>query len=171
MRMRGLVFGFLFLLTAAASAQQIDLAVIQFPEPKTAELLDAALAGTRLADMTNSDRTTTSVPYLKGGTVLFAQSTAISALESSTRLGATRADVKGIYRNGRLDLRIDLSEGVKAGLRSFSSRTYQGAAALPKGSPRVIALRTITRKIQTGSKGVHKVEEVSTTHAILAQLR
>jgi hypothetical protein len=169
--MRGLALLFVCLQTVAALAQQVDLAVIQFPEPKTAEELNAALAGTRLAEMTNSDRTTTSVPYLKGGTVLFAQGTALAALDSSTRMGATRADVKGAYRKGLLEVRIDLSEGVKAGLRSFSSRTFQGAAAISPGSPRVIALRTITRKTQTATKGNPKVEEVTTSNAVIAQLR
>jgi hypothetical protein len=169
--MRCLAVLFLCLLTSAASARQIDLAVIQFPEPKTAEELNAALAGTQLAAMTNSDRTTTNVPYLKGGTVLFAQSGGLGILDSSTRLGALRADVKGALQNGRLDVRIDLSEGVKSGLRSFTSRSFQGAEALPPGSPRVIALRTITRKTQSGTKGAIKIGESSTTNAIIAQLR
>jgi hypothetical protein len=169
--MRRLALLFLCLLTSAASAWQIDLAVIQFPEPKTEAELNAALAGTRLADMTNSDRTITKVPYLKGGTVLFALSGGPEILDSSTRLGAQRADVAGSYRNGRLEVRIDLSEGVKSGLRSFSSRTYQGTEALPPGSPRVIGLRSITRKTQSGTKGSIKIGEVTTTNAIIAQIR
>lgn len=169
--MRRLALLFLCLLTSAASAQQIDLAVIQFPEPKTAEELNAALAGTSLVEITNSDRTMTSSPLLKGGTVLFAQSGGLGIFGSSTRLGAQRADVSGSYRSGRLQVRIELSEGVKAGLRSFSSRTFQGTEAIAPGSPRVIGLRTITRKTQSATKGVMQVGEVTTTNAILAQVR
>ncbi len=169
--MRQLALLFLCFQTLAASALQLDLALIQFPEPKTAEQLNAALEGTRLADLANSDRTATTNPVLKGGTILLARSAPLSCIDSSTRIGAIRADIQGTHRNGRLDLRITLAEGVQSGLRSFSSRTYQGSAPLPPGPPLVIALRTITSKTQTSVKGVPSVKESSSCHAILAQLR
>lgn len=169
--MRPLVLLFLCLQSLAALAGQIDLAVIQFPEPKTEADLNAALAGTQLADLTDSDRTITRHPLLRHSNVLFAQSTSTSALNSSTRLGAVRADVRGTYRSGRLDIRIDLSEGVQAGLRSFSSRTYQGSALISPGSPKVVSLRIITKKTNTAVKGVPKVEESTTCHAVIAQVR
>jgi hypothetical protein len=145
--------------------------VIQFPEPKTEAQLNEALAGTNLSDITNSDRTITRNPHLRSGSILFAQSTGLSSLSSSTRLGATRVDVSGAYRQGRLDLRIVLSEGVQSGLRSFSSRTYQGSTSITPGSPKVVSLRIITRKTNTSVKGVPKVEEISSCHALIAQLR
>lgn len=169
--MRSLAVLLLCLQTLTAFAGQIDLAVIQFPEPKDEAELNAALAGSKLAELTNSDRTITRNSLLRHSTVLFAQSTNSSALTSSTRLGAVRADVSGTYLNGRLDIRIDLSEGVKSGLRSFSSRTYQGSAAISPGSPKVVSLRIITKKTNTAVKGVPKVEETSTCHAIIAQVR
>jgi hypothetical protein len=169
--MRRLALLLLCLQTLAASAAQIDLAVIQFPEPKTEAELNTALAGVNLADITNSDRTITRHPLLRHSNVLFAQTTSPAALNSSTRLGAVRADVRGTYRNGRIDIRIDLSEGVQSGLRSFSSRFYQGSAALSPGSPKVVSLRVITKKTNTAVKGVPKVEESTTCHAVIAQIR
>ncbi len=169
--MRRLALLLLCLQTLAASAAQIDLAVIQFPEPKTEAGLNAALAGLNLAEITNSDRTVSRHPDLKYSTVLFAQTTSASALNSSTRLGAVRALVRGTLRGGRLDLRVELSEGVQSGLRSFSSRTYQGSTAISPGSPKVVSLRVITKKTNTAVKGVPKVEETTTCHALVAQLR
>jgi hypothetical protein len=169
--MRPLALLLLCLQTLTAFAGQIDLAVIQFPEPKTEAELNAALADVRLAEITNSDRTLSKHPLLKHSSVLFAQSTNTNALNSSTRIGAIRADVSGDYRGGRLDVRIDLSEGVKSGFRSFSSRTYQGSAMISPGSPKIISIRTITKKINTSVKGVPNVEEVTNSHAIIAQVR
>jgi len=133
--------------------------------------MNAALQGTRLAELSNSDRTVSSNPVLKGGTVLFARTSPIAGIISSTRLGAQRAEVDGSYRSGRLDIRIVLSEGFQTGLRSFSSRTYQGSVPLAPGSPRVVSLRTITGKTQSVLKGDPSVRETSACHAILAQIR
>ena len=166
------LFAAVFLFQAiAAFATEIDLALIQFPEPKTAEALNEALAKVNLAEITNSNRTMTKERALKNGSVLFAQSTAASNLVSSTRLENHRADVSGSYKNGRLEVQITLSEGVDAGLRNFSKRTYQGAADLPPGSTRVISLRLITTKKTAAEKGRIEVRELETTTAIIARAR
>lgn len=163
----------LFLLqTLIASAGQLDLAIVQFPEVKTASELNAALASVNLAEMTNADRTVTKVPYLQGGKVLFFQSApTVARIISSTRLGNARADVEGSLKNHSLQLEIRLSEGVDAGLRRFSSRTYSGSAPLPVGAPRVVAVRTIVGKTNSVTKGKSEVKETVSCHVILAHLR
>lgn len=157
--------------TASSFAAQLDIAVIRFPEPKTLEQLNADLAGQSLATITNADRTVTSVPGLKGGTVLFSATLPSSATSTATRLGNSRADAEFSLKNGSLSLLVTLSEGVDAGLRKFTTRTYQGAAPLPPGSPRVIGLRTIASKTKTVTKDRSDVRDTTTTHALIAQLR
>ena len=168
-RLAALVF---LLQTFSAFAGQLDLAVVQFPEVKTTAELNAALAGLNLAEITNADRTITSIPYLQGGRVLFCQSAPSTAsLNSSTRLGNSRAEVTGAFKNNSLQVEIRLSEGVDAGLRRFSNRLYSGSASLSTGSPRVLAVRTITGKTNSVSKEKAVVKETVTCHVILAQLR
>jgi hypothetical protein len=163
---------FVFFQTLIASAAQLDLALVQFPEVKTAAELNAALAGVNLAEITNADRTITSIPYLQGGRVLFCQSApSTDSLNSSTRLGNSRAEVTADFQNNSLQVEIRLSEGVDAGLRRFSSRLYSGSAPLSVGSPRVLAVRTILGKTNSVSKGKAEVKETVTCHVILAQLR
>jgi hypothetical protein len=162
----------LALQTLSVSAAQLDLALIRFPEPKTAEALNAALRGVSLVEITNSNRTMTSVSSLKGGSVLFAQSIAAGpVLQSSTRLRNMKADVKGLLKNSTLQVEIKLTEGVEAGLRRFSSRTYRGLAALTHGEPCVVSLQTVVEKTQTAVKGKAEVTETVTCNAIIAQLR
>ena len=59
---------FLLIQAVAASATEIDLALIQFPEPKTAEALNEALKKVDLSAITNADRTMTKEPALQYGT-------------------------------------------------------------------------------------------------------
>jgi len=168
-RLAALVF---LLQTFSAFAAQLDLAVVQFPEVKTTAELNAALAGLNLAEITNADRTITSIPYLQGGRVLFFQSAPSTAsLKSSARLGNSRAEVTGAFKNNSLQVEIRLSEGVDAGLRRFSNRLYSGSASLSTGSPRVLAVRTITGKTNSVSKEKAVVKDTVTCHVILAQLR
>lgn len=158
--------------TIAAFAAQLDLAVVQFPEVKTAAELNAALAGVSLAEITNADRTVTPVPYLQGARVLFAQSLpSTPQIRSSTRLGNARADVAGELKNNSLQIEIRLTEGVDAGLRRFTSRTHAGTAPLPAGAPRVIAMRIITGKTNSVTKGSAEVKESTSCHVVIAQLR
>jgi hypothetical protein len=168
-RLAALVFLFQ---TLSAFAAQLDLAVVQFPEVKTAAELNAALVGVNLAEITNADRTVTSVRYLQGGKVLFCQSIPSTAtLSSSTRLGNSRADVTGTLKNNSLQVEIRLTEGVDSGLRRFTSRTHAGSAPLPTGAPRVIAMRIITGKTNSVTKGSAEVKESVSCHVVLAQLR
>jgi hypothetical protein len=169
LRLAALVF---LVQTLSAFASQLDVAVVQFPEVKTVEELNTALAGVSLADITNADRTVTTVPYLKGGMVLFAQSIpAAPILKSSTRLENARADVTGTLDQKSLQLEIRLSEGVDAGLRRFSSRAYSGAATLAQGHPAVVSIRILKGKTKSVTKGSSEVRESVTCHVILAQLR
>ena len=161
-------FAVLLFQAVAAYASEIDLALIQFPEPKTTEALNEALAKVNLAEITNSNRTMTKERALQGGVVLFAQRTDAANLHSSTRLGDVRADVSGSYINGRLDVLMTISEGVQAGLRSFAKRSYQGSAELPRGTARVISLRLIKRKSTVAEKGRSDVRESRTTTALIA---
>jgi hypothetical protein len=161
-----------FLIQAfAASASEIDLAVIQFPEPKTAELLNEALKKVDLSAITNSDRTMTKEPALQYGTVLFIQSTNSANLNSSTRLRNVRADVSGAYNKGRIDVQITISEGSEVGLSSFNKRVFRGSDALPPGATRVISLRQIKRKSTVGEKGRLDIREKESTIALIARER
>jgi hypothetical protein len=157
---------------ANLSAGRLDVAVIQFPEEKTPEALDAALAKENLFEMTNSNRTMTKESYLKGGYVLFTQSLSVtpgSAFSSVTRIKNERADVQGRYAGGTLSLSIELMEGVKAGLRSFQNKLYSGSAPLPAGAPTVLSIRRIKGKAPQVVKGSAKMEKYDLTTAIIAQ--
>lgn len=157
---------------ANLSAGRLDVAVIQFPEEKTPEGLNAALANVNLFEMTNSNRTMTKESYLKGGYVLFTQSLLVtpgSAFSSVTRIKNERADVQGRYAGGSLTLSIELMEGVKAGLRSFQNKLYSGSASLPAGSPNVLSIRRIKGKAPQVIKGQAKMERYDLTTAVIAQ--
>ena len=172
--MRKFLFGLLALSATLAplSAGRLDIAVIQFPETKTAGELNAALAGQSLFEITNSNRTMTKESYLKGGYVLFAQSLTVnrgSAFSSVTRIKNERADVQGTLSANTLSLSIELMEGVKAGLRSFQNKLYSGSAALPSGAPSVLSIRTIRGKAPKVNKGIAKMETYELTTATIAQ--
>lgn len=161
----------IFALALAAHAGQLDLAIIQFPEVKTADELNAALAGVRLTEITNSNRTMTGESYLKGGYVLFAQSLpASSRFASSTRISNSRADVEGLFTGSRVDVKITLSEGVEAGLRRFASRTYSASAALAPGQPRVLSIRQVSGRTAAAIKGEASVKDTNFCTAIIAQV-
>ncbi len=166
------LFAAVFLFQAvAAFASEIDLALIQFPEPKTADALNEALAKVNLTEITNSNRTMTQERTLQGGAILFAQHIDSSDLNSSTRIGDFRADVTGVYKNGVLDIQITISEGVDAGLRSFKKRTFQGRAELPSGTTRVISLRSIIKKNTYADKGRIDIRESESTTALIARIQ
>lgn len=157
---------------AASSAGRLDVAVVQFPEAKTPEELNAALANVNLFEMTNSNRTMTKEPYLKGGYVLFAQSLTVapgSSFANVCRIRDQRADVQGRLGNGQLTLSIELMEGVKAGLRSFQNKLYSGSAPLSAGAPRVLSIRRIKGKAPHVVKGQAKMESYDLSTAVIAQ--
>lgn len=169
--MRNVLLALLFSL-APAFAGQLDLAVIQFPEVKTAAELDAALANVDLAEITNSDRTMTSESYLKGGYVIFAQSLPIGAPQrfaSGTRLKNARADVTGQLGANAIALEIAISEGVEAGLRNFSRRVYQAESPFGPGPARTLSIRQVSGKTQTTLKGQATVKEINFCTVIVGQ--
>ncbi len=155
----------------SAHAGQLDLAVIQFPEVKSAEELDAALASVNLTEITNSNRTMTEESYLKGGYVIFAQSLPESSqFASSTRISNSRADVEGRFSGSRMTVKITLSEGVDAGLRRYSSRTYSASAALSPGQPRVLSIRQVSGRTAAVIKGQSKVKDTNFCSVIIGQV-
>ena len=169
--MKKLAVAFLFAFSLPAFSSQLNLAVVQFPEIKTVAQLDQALAGTNLAEMTNSNRTMTKASYLKGGYVIFSQSfPAAGHFKSITRLSNNRADVDGTFGNGKIHVTISLSEGVAAGLRRFSSRMFQGTSDLKAGQPRVVSVRQIAEKVRQVSRGDVSMAETISCTAIIAQI-
>ena len=175
--MKNLAVAFLFAFSLPVFSSQLNLAVVQFPEVKTVAELDQALAGTSLAEMTNSNRTMTKASYLKGGYVIFSQSFPLAArFKSATRLSNNRADVDGTFGNGKIHVTISLSEGVAAGLRRFSSRMFQGGefarglAQLAALEPRVVSVRQIAEKVRQVSRGDVSMAETISCTAIIAQI-
>ena len=169
--MKKLAVAFLFAFSLPAFSSQLNLAVVQFPEIKTVAQLDQALAGTNLAEMTNSNRTMTKASYLKGGYVIFSQSfPAAGHFKSITRLSNNRADVDGLLGKGKIAVAISLSEGVAAGLRRFSRRVFQGASDLKAGQPRVVSIRQIDEKTRQVVRGDVSMVETTSCTAIIAQI-
>lgn len=161
----------LITLALTAHAGQLDLAVIQFPEVKSAAELEAALVNVNLAEITNSNRTMTAESYLKGGYVVFAQSLPSSAqIASSTRLSNSRADVEGRLGTDRISVKITLSEGVEAGLRRFTSRSYEANASLAPGQPRVLSIRQISGRTAAVVKGQSSIKDTNFCTAIIGQV-
>ena len=162
----------LFIPWISVSAAQLDVAVLQFPEPKTAEEINSALQGVNLAEITNADKTVTKITSLQGGQVLFAQSLpSAPTLNSLCRLSNSQASMVGRFSDGVLSLKITLSEGVNSGLHHFTSRKFEGSASLPLGPARVIAIRNIQAKTKSFTKGNASVKEVFTCNLIVAQMR
>ena len=155
----------------AANASQLDLAIVQFPEVKTAGELDAALAKVDLAGITNSDRIMTKEPYLKGGYVVFAQSLAAGeSFSSSTRISNSRADIQGRLSGGNISVKITLSEGVQAGLRRYSSHTYEANSPLAPGQTRVLGIRQIAVKSTVAIRGQATVSETNYCNVIIGRI-
>ncbi len=159
----------------SAFAGQLDLAVIAFPEDKTVEELDAAFANVNLAEITDADRTRTTEPYLKGGTVIFASSqpaTPGSSFGFATRLNNKRSDVTGQLGKGSINVSIVISEGIKAGLRSLDRKTYQGNAPLPFGAGHVLSMRKARGQFpEVGKGGQVTMKTFQATTVVVAQYR
>jgi len=154
------------------SAAQLDVAVLQFTELKSADEINSALAGVSLSELTNGDRTNTKISALKGGQVLFAQSLSHTPkLSSYCRLSNNKVELDGGYNGGVLSLKITLSEELNIGLRRVSSRVYEGSAPLPLGSARVIAIRNIEAKSRSYTRGIAEVKNEFTCNVIVAQIK
>ncbi len=149
-------------------AGQLDVAVIQFPEQKSLAELQSAFATVNLFEMTNADRTRTANPYLKGGNVLFAQRLPVipgSGFSTSTRLKNSSADV-----TGRLDhSSISLTEGIKAGLRTFQKEMHTGAGPLSAGSPPVLSFRQMRGRSPNVVKDQTKMQSFFLRTIVAAQ--
>jgi len=157
---------------ATLLAGRLDVAIIQFPEEKAPAELENALAKVNLFEMTNADRTRTTQPYLKGGYVLFAQRLAASpgsSFSTATRLKNASADVEGHLGAGNISVSVSLMEGVKAGLRTFQKKVYNGSGALPPGSPHVLSVRQIRGQSPSVIKGHAKMESYHLTTVLAAQ--
>ena len=116
-------------------AGQLDIAVIQYPEEKESAELQNALAKIALFELTNSDRTRTTQPYLKGGYVLFAQrlpATLGASFSTATRLKNAGAEVKAHLTAGAIAVSVSLIHGVNAGWRTFVRQVYTGSGPLPR---------------------------------------
>lgn len=153
-------------------AGQLDLAVIRYTNSAPAEEVAAAISKVRLAEMTNADKTQTSIRMLQGGAVLFAQSLTAgpgSKFGSSTRLGNTRADVRGSLGQGYVQAEITISEGVRSGLRNFDQKTYGGRATIVPGTAKVLSIKETRVKAPSVVKGKAKLESSSHVTLVVAQ--
>jgi len=157
---------------AGAVAGRLDLAIIQFPEEKTPADLEAALAKVNLFEMTNADRTRTTESYLKGGYILFAQrlpASPGSGFSTTTRLKNAAAEVEGRLGAGSVSFSISLTEGVRAGLRTFQKKVYAGSAVLPPGVPHLLSARQIRGRTPNIVKGQAKIESYQLTTVVVGQ--
>ena len=157
---------------ACVFAGRLDVAVIQFPEEKKPAELQGALTEVNLFEMTNADRTRTTQAYLKGGTVLFAQRLPVSHganFQTTTRLKNASADVQGRLEAGRVSISISLTEGIRAGLRSFQKKVYTGSGRLPPGPPNLLGVRQASGRYPSITKGQTKMESYHLTTVVVAQ--
>jgi hypothetical protein len=172
--MRMILVSFLVALSTAAGlfAGLLDVAVIQFPEEKTPAELQSALGKVNLFELTKADRTRTTQPYLKGGTVLFAQRLPASPaahFQNTTRLKNASAEVEGRLEAGRVSLSVSLTEGIRAGWRSFQKKVYAGSAPLPPGPPHILSVRQTSGRLPSITKGQTKMESYHLTTVVVAQ--
>jgi hypothetical protein len=157
---------------ASLVAGRLDIAVIQFPEEKKPAELESALPKVNLFEMTNADRTRTDQPYLKGGTVLFAQRFPVSPgsnFQTTTRLKNASAHVEGRLEAGRVSVSVSLTEGIRAGLRSFQKKVYAGSGLLPPGPPKLLSVRQVSGRFPRITKGQTKMESYHLTTVVIAQ--
>ena len=171
---RTILVSFLMAFPTAACvfAGRLDVAVIQFPEEKTPAELQGALAEVNLFEMTNADRTRTTQAYLKGGTVLFAQRLPVlpgANFQTTTRLKNASADVQGRLEAGRVSISISLTEGIRAGWRSFQKKVYTGSGRLPPGPPNLLGVRQASGRYPSITKGQTKMESYHLTTVVVAQ--
>lgn len=162
-----------FVALTNASAGRLDIAVIQFPEEKTAEMIEQAFASSEgLYEVTNADRTVTQEPYLKGGYVTVAQSIPISpggAVSYSSRVNNVRADVEAKLGKGNVSFNIEVTEGIKAGLRSIESHNYSASGPLNGSNATVLSIRAMKAKAPLVTKGQAEMKVFGFTVVTIAQ--
>ncbi|HEY8903873.1 MAG TPA: hypothetical protein VIM48_09200 [Chthoniobacterales bacterium] len=131
------------LVASQAIAGRLDIAIIQFTDGRDIDSVAEALKKTDLAQLADADKTQSNVRILQGGWVLFAQSIGVapdSKFANSTRIGNSRADVSGSFSKGSIALTVQLTTGIKAGLRKFSEATYSGSGSIAGGSSQILSL-------------------------------
>ena len=173
-RMRTIFVNFLAASLSVVSliAGQLDIAVIQYPEEKGSAELQNALAKIALFELTNSDRTRTTQPYLKGGYVLFAQrlpATLGASFSTATRLKNAGAEVKAHLTAGAIAVSVSLIHGVNAGWRTFARQVYTGSGPLPTGPPRLLSVRTASGRSPNTVKGQTTMQSFHQTTLLIAQ--
>jgi hypothetical protein len=162
----------LLLATFSARAGQLTVAVMQFSDERNLTVVGQSLNAVDLAAITDSDRTETNEPGLRGGWVIFAQTLNVNPggrFAGSTRLANQRADVSGSLNGSQLDVRINILEGVKVGLRKHRENTYEASGSVAGGVPQLIGVRQSKGKTQTAIKGRSNIVSVNFTTIIAAK--
>ncbi len=162
----------LFASSLAAHAGRLDIAILQFSDKRDATAMAEALRTVDLLQISDSDRTETNVPALRGGNVVFTQSIGISSgskFASSTRLTNQRADVSGSLNGSNLSVEITILEGVKVGLRKYRQSTYSGSGSVAGGVPQLISVRQSAGKTQEAIKGRARIISYDFTSIIAAR--
>jgi len=158
--------------TTTSHAGQLTIAVVQYTDARTPESLAAGFSGVNLSEVTNSDNVESKDMAIRGGRVLFAQTSSISATASfanSSRLGSQRADVTGSLKAPSLKVQVVIQDGVDVGIRKFSRSVFSGSGALQGNSPTILGIRESTGKTQSAIKGKASVTSYSYTTLVLAQ--
>jgi len=162
------------LISPLAHAGQLEIAVIEFPDTKSADELQAAFSKVDLAEISDGDRTRTKEADLKGGYILFSQSIPLAPgnnFSSSTRIALSRADVQGTLSSSSISLNVSISEGVQAGLRRFSKRVYQGSGHFQPGIIQVLSIRQIESRKQIVLKDHQEERVLHSTIALVSCYR
>ena len=154
-----------------AHAGRLDIAVLQFTDKRDTSAMAEALRSVDLLQISDSDRTETKAPALRGGYVVFTQSIGVSSggkFASSTRLSNQRADVSGFLNGTNLAVQIIVLEGVKVGLRKYRQSTYSGSGSVSGAVPQLIAVQQSSGKTQTAIKGRAKIISYDFTTIVAA---
>lgn len=155
-----------------ALAGRLDFAVVQFPTHLEQSAVQEALEGESLADVIVGDRLQTRNGLIRGGLVIFAQTTyAGSNLTNITRMGNQEASVQGAIRGQTIQIEVSLAEGVEAPLKRFSRRVHSGSGPLRSGSPQVLGFRQFETRIPNVVKGKSKTVTILQTVALIYQYR
>jgi len=160
--------------TATSFAGELHLAVVQYASDKDPALLADGFAGVDLFEATNADSVIKGADYIRGGSVIFAQSIPASPgsrLTTSTRLGVDRAEVRTAMNGTNLSASISIYTGVQQALRSFTERRYNGEGDVAGGRPVLISVQLSSGRSANNIKGKVKIKGVGYTTILVAQYR
>lgn len=158
--------------SSSVLAGRLDIAVLQFSDARDPDAVAAALQQVNLLEITNSDRTETNVPALRGGNVVFVQSLGVPGnglFANSTRLSNQRADVSGSLKSGVLSVEITIEEGVDVGLRKFTRRSYSGSGSVANRGVQLLSVKQSKGRTQTAIKGQAKLTSYDFTTIVVGQ--